>query len=290
MIEGPSAPGRPRRPEATEANGRTVGGCQSQASWGSIFSKCARPRRVTSRRSVSAGVRGSWWTGRLWLERRVPASDGELRGSLAGAISEMGPRARLGRRACGAGQIAACADVASPPGRRHFPGGRVLGWGSGASPRPSSLPCLGWQKPGQVAPGWHAVPCLCTFCRVGGAGRRPGYRLESGIRAHASPGWRERISDAGVNRGWVSWAAEVRRGQRSRSHGRVAGRARARATGSSGKARGEERAGGFSRFPPPGTGGGLGAQEVSRDLARSRSWADGVPGPCYRGAPYLKWS
>lgn len=37
-----------------------------------------------------------------------------------------------------------------------------------------ALPWLSCKKTGQAVPGCKALPCLCTFCWVGGAGSGPG--------------------------------------------------------------------------------------------------------------------
>lgn len=131
--------------------------------------------------------------------RCLHLTDGVLPRSLTSAISEMGSGARLWLSLCWAGQAETWNVQISPPQPPLLPGRSLL--------RPrlwplSSLPRLSWQKPGQVAPCWRALPCLCTFWWVGGAGRWPVVPPgEQDLSPHITRLQAKRISDPAVKAG-----------------------------------------------------------------------------------------
>lgn len=181
-----------------------------------------------------------------------------------------------------------CADVFSlptpPPPHHHFPEGHFFIWGPSSSLFLSSPPWLSWQKPGQVAPGWKALPCLCTFCWVGGAGSGPG---SAAWRAGSEP---TRHQDGGKEalrcriEGQASWTAQGWEEDETK----VTWPSRWQNLNQSHRVRWEERAGGLSRSPASRTGGTWATRGSQRLESKSELCKGDANGQCPWGMPYLK--
>lgn len=170
------------------------------------------------------------------------------------------------------------------PAPHHFPEGHFFIWGPSSSLFLSSPPWLSWQKPGQVAPGWKALFCLCTFCWVGGAGSGPG---SAAWRAGSEP---TRHQDGGKEdlrcriEGQASWTAQGWEGDKTK----VTWLSRWQNPNQSHRVRWEQRAGGLPQVSPQELAGDLGHKRFPETWVQIRVVQRGCDGQCPWEMPYVK--